>query len=420
MDQLMEWTLDADEFVVPYVRETYGPSVLRVDEMFPMDGAIYILFAYGPAFRDDDDPALEAAIQSVIAAMHAAVPQAAHIKVTYDKISIAIRDAPSKFADDDDDDLEGNEVEDYLLKFGTFVGERLEGCVVTLTRYDDAMPFHWDECETWFAVVRDKKLRLLYGEADWYKDLFKSKSGRLYSVGRGLLVGTPRDDGGYDFQTYECPVSGVTVFTLDDRFVFVAGHHSIKHPHVIARLDLTTGKHDLYDLPRIVDRVRGCAPDTVYGVGEKGLVVRFDGTQFVQVPVDEADRFNSLLIVSEREMIASTMGGNIWDGSVNGWSRRAQGPGTMYMTARIGGDLYCGTEAFGIHKLVDHTTEQVNLKHQFRDIVAGDQCALLGSNEQLAETTTFKKLKRVHAKDLKPLIDTIEPLWRSTSKIWKA
>ena len=111
------------------------------------------------------------------------------------------------------------------------------------------------------------------------------------------------------------------------------------------------GRWESLPSPGFVLRVHGVDPSLVYAVGARGLIARWTGSQWQQVPSRADGVYRDVCVVSADEMYAVHEDG-LWEGSVHGWGRRLPTPpGTLLSVAHVDGVVVVGTLERGLCRL---------------------------------------------------------------------
>jgi len=104
--------------------------------------------------------------------------------------------------------------------------------------------------------------------------------------------------------------------------------------------------------------MHGLAPDLLLAVGERGLVSRWDGSQWHTYPPVSNALLSSVYVVSPDEMYACGKGKEIWDGSVHGWSLRHRHEAPLGSIVKWHGRVWVAAGGdYGLSELIEDRLE---------------------------------------------------------------
>ena len=96
--------------------------------------------------------------------------------------------------------------------------------------------------------------------------------------------------------------------------------------------------------------MHGCAPDCIYGVGQKS-VYRWDGNAWSETALRASSSLSCIWVESPDELYATDMGGVLFEGSADGWIRRAEWNGELHGVAKFKGKVWIGGSDAGLLRL---------------------------------------------------------------------
>lgn len=280
----------------------------------------------------------------------------------------------------------------------------LAGCAFLIDRYRDDLPWSSSDTETWVGVVEgDGTARLIRGERAWYTDVWCSPTGCVYlTVGDDVLIGTKQSDGTYAWNSRALGFRAWGVWGFSDELFYVWGFDG--RQQVVARIADTAVR--LIPVSGPVVSMSGVSEDVLYLGGEHGLLARYDGHGFAQIPVHERASFNRVVVLSDQLIYASTRAGAVWEGSVHGMSALPVGPGDMLGVASCAGALYCANEWGGLYQLASHQWQPIATPARIRKVWGGESLVMLGNND-LLETRNLTDFIRVERATLEAVYGTV-------------
>jgi hypothetical protein len=238
-------------------------------------------------------------------------------------------------------------------------GFTVEECTAIGYRYASEDAIRDDQVESWllyFTKVTEETTKTSSATA-WnglFNGVWRSASGRIYVTGADgeVVVGEITTRSGkraFDRlveQELDCALTGI--WGLDDQHVWAYGG-APDRPGKIRFFDGKTW-NKLPDAPAWILHMHGCAPDCVYGVGQKTLF-RWDGKDWHETGLRAAVSLASVWVASPDEIYVTDVGGVLFEGSADGFIERARWEGPLDGVAKWKGELWLGGEEAGLLKL---------------------------------------------------------------------
>lgn len=243
-------------------------------------------------------------------------------------------------------------------------GSSSNDCVVLGYRKPSGTPFSPFELESWLIHLMPTrmadgnfKVDFLFGNTRWLTGLWRSPAGVVYiSDNQGLVHVCRNLERGQQAEREEMPVDAQLsgVWGLSDKCVFTWGRGAGKDNRLF-RYDGRAWQP--LPSPGYVSTLHGLAPDFLYAVGYDGLMARWDGHTWTPIPLDVESNFTGLFVAGPDEMYATTEGGELWEGTSHGWSKRAEMPGPLLDVAKYKGEIWVAGGEQGLLKLKGGTNE---------------------------------------------------------------
>ncbi len=225
-------------------------------------------------------------------------------------------------------------------------------------RYRDEEAFRSDEVESWLFYTRADSFSSVCSWPTFINGLWQSPAGRIYvtSADGELVIGEiDRDKRVYKLISQEDAGCALTsIWGLDDQHVYAFGG-APDRPGKIRFFDGKTWTK-LPDAPAWLLHMHGCAPDCIYGVGQK-TVFRWDGHAWHQTGLRAASSLASVWVQEPDEIYVTDQGGVLFDGSSSGFVERARWNGPLDGVAKFAGELWLGGEQAGLLKLDGKTNK---------------------------------------------------------------
>ena len=252
--------------------------------------------------------------------------------------------------------------------------------------FDDEVGFQPDAGDSHVVQLTPGRVEVLYGKAGWLTGLWRSETGKVHvtDIGNHIYFNPDPAPRAAPFQNF--PVKGAMtgVWGLNDDTVFAWGQ-SGGQP-VMYRWN--GGGWDPMDPPpgRVI-AMHGIAPDMIYAVGTEGLIARWDGSAWQQVPCPVRTTLSAVFVASEDEMYACGEGKSLLSGSVHGWSEILTHDMALRGVVKWHGDVWLGAGGdLGLCKLDGN--KLVSIKPNIQPLCIDARGSLLiTGNGYVVETT---------------------------------
>jgi hypothetical protein len=250
---------------------------------------------------------------------------------------------------------EGPDDFDTQYQFSSISGTSLSNCYAIGYRTPFEEPFSPLALESWVIQSVDDEFNFLFGTENWLTGLWLAPGGPLYVADNSdsqvkrcedLQNGVEQDA----WQTLKIDLQPLGIWGLPDGTVYVWGRQGEK----TALRVLDGKKWRPMPCPGAMSQLHGLAPDQLWAAGYEGLLARWDGRKWSEISVETDSNFTGLNAVSRDEIWATTEGGELFEGSKDGWALRARNPSKgepLYDVARWNGDLWVAGGDAGLLKL---------------------------------------------------------------------
>lgn len=185
-------------------------------------------------------------------------------------------------------------------------------------RFDEAVGFQPDGGESWVLGITPGLLHCLWGKRGWLTGLWRSAAGKVFATeayGRVHTIADAQPNAPWDVTEVPGLLEGV--WGLDEEHVYVWGRD--RGTPLLHRWDGQTFSR--IESPGQLVAMHGVAPDLLIGVGEEGLISRWDGGRWHPFKAVSSRSLSSVFVASEDEIYACSVSGDILQGSVHGWSK---------------------------------------------------------------------------------------------------
>lgn len=240
-------------------------------------------------------------------------------------------------------------------------------------------------------------------------DLWRSPSGAFYAAAGTRVVWTSAGvHGAAPWQSFECPAVG-GVWGLDDQHVFA-------FPRGLStRYGYRFGGSawDRFDAPGVIHRMHGRQADALVAVGSPGLIAQRSGGAWRAQPTDVRGVFLDVHVVSDDEIYAVHDSGQLWEGSMYGWSVRLEGePGSLRCVTKWQDRVWVGTTDQGLCVL--DGARLVPIKPNLRPTRMDSRGDLLLSQpEMIVGTADGESFRAIKTPTLETLFAPIAPRWNT-------
>lgn len=255
-------------------------------------------------------------------------------------------------------------------------------------RYIDESAIRDDEVESWLLQThQDGSFGAPRGWGTYINGVWRSASGRIFmSIADGsVLTATLSGNQFNELANVELDVALTGIWGLDDQHVYAYGG-APDRPGKIRFYDGATWTK-LPDAPDWILHMHGCAPDCIYGVGQK-TVFRWDGQRWHETNLRANVSLAAVWVENPDEIYATDVGGTLFDGSSSGFVERARWEGPLDGVAKFKGTVWLGGVETGLLKLDGKTNkiESVKPKILTRGIEARETLIIAAGNRFVFST----------------------------------
>jgi hypothetical protein len=181
-------------------------------------------------------------------------------------------------------------------------------------RYDADVGFQPDAGDSWVLRFTGTTIRSVFWKRGWLTGLWRAADGTIYvSDAASMVYVRALDATAYEHERLDGTLTGV--WGLDENHVFVWGRRG-------GNPVMYVGHHHSWrpiPAPGFVIDIHGIRPDLVVAVGERGLIARWDGSAWHNMPSPSDRTLSSVFVVSDDEIYACGHGKQLLQGSVHGW-----------------------------------------------------------------------------------------------------
>jgi hypothetical protein len=154
------------------------------------------------------------------------------------------------------------------------------------------------------------------------------------------------------WETLKIDLQPIGLFAFPDGTLYAWGRKGEKT--ALRRFDATSKKFKALPSPGAMFELSGTTPDRLWAAGEKGLLARWDGKKWSEIPIKTKSNFTGLTVVSDNEIWATTEAGGLFEGSRDGWTLRARSPREgepLFDAARWNGSVWVAGGEAGLLRL---------------------------------------------------------------------
>lgn len=258
----------------------------------------------------------------------------------------------------------------------------MKRCAFLAMRYDAAAGYRPGDGETWVGIndyspESQGTTRVTNGTNAWYTKAWCSLSGALFITRHdGWVVRNPNIWAPEVLTSWENDrIEGYHlrgVFGLDGGAVFVWGHDpraSAGQVYPASSLFRWDGKAwSPMTAPGFhVMAMHGTAEDNLWVAGPRGVVARWDGGRWTQLPSRQDELVNSLWVAGPDEVYATTAQGSVLEGSAAGMLPigtipGVATPGEVACVAKWQGQLWVGASRLGLFRRIGTTRDFESVK----------------------------------------------------------
>lgn len=240
-------------------------------------------------------------------------------------------------------------------------------------------------------------------------DLWRSASGAVYAAAGPRIVWTTK--GAHEaapWHTFDCPtVAGI--WGLDDANVF-ALPRGLATDYYFRFDGRAWSRHDA---PGTIHRMDGKRSDALVAVGSAGLIAYWEGRSWRVHATETRGVFLDVHVVSDDEMYAVHDSGQLWQGSVYGWTvRHESAAGSLSCVAKWRDRVWVGTSDQGLCVL--DGTSLVPVKPNIRPRrMDARRDLLMYQSEMVVATSDGERFRAIQPRTVQTLYQGIAPRWKS-------
>lgn len=294
---------------------------------------------------------------------------------------------------------------DYAYHQMTGLGHAL--CHWLAYRFEADVGFRPEQGESWIGWAEGPRLTTSIRHTGWITGLYQTDTKVWATEATGMVFFNPTL--GLSAPWESVRLEGVLrgVWGLSDDHVFVWGLHDRKP--IAFHWDGSEWRE--VGSPGFILRAHGSAPDLVYGVGQRGLIARWNGsTAFESVASPVAGTVSDVFVASEDEMYACTSEGELLQGTVHGWEVLLRHPVGLTCVAKWRDAVWVGAED-GLYQLADE--ELTMVRPQARPIRFDARGELMITEpELLTHSLDGVNFRTINLDIIQRLTAHREPTWR--------
>ncbi|HKD39535.1 MAG TPA: hypothetical protein VKB87_04510 [Myxococcaceae bacterium] len=249
---------------------------------------------------------------------------------------------------------------EFTHLYNTASGPAITDCCFIGQRYEKTKPFSPYASESWvlrnYLDPKSKQLicRLTYGVAGYFTMLWRAPSGTVYVAEADNRVHiSSRPEEFKSWRQTEVPAFLRGIWGLDDSCVFAWGVRD----RVQRLLRWNGSTWTELSAPGEIVRMHGTSPDFMFAVGAKGLLARWNGQNWQQVPIRTNETLTGVFIAGPNEYYACGEGGTLLSGTAHGWRERATAPGPLHDVAVFAGSVWVAAGDAGLMRLKGTSNE---------------------------------------------------------------
>lgn len=301
---------------------------------------------------------------------------------------------------DDDDELEDEDEDDeYEIEIAVsnyaVSGPKARRCVFLSMRYDAGSGYRPGDGESWIAGNDDTvdfqgQSMIMNGTAAWYTRVWSTLAGSIFVTRHDGWVIRNRDIYAPDaFSRWENDeIEGYSlmgVFGIDDASVFVWGHDPRASDDLFPASEVFRwdgrGWNRMAGPGFQIIAMHGTAPDDLWVGGPRGVVARWDGGRWTQLPSRHDELINSIWAAGPDEIYATTTGGTVLEGSRSGVLPIGEIPGAdmpadVQCVAKWQGELWVGAGRLGLFR-------RIGTSRDFESVKPNIDCVAMDARDEL-------------------------------------
>jgi hypothetical protein len=297
---------------------------------------------------------------------------------------------------------------DIGYSFAQASGVNLGDCHLLGYRFDAEVGFQPDAGDSWAMRFEGPTLHSLFWKRGWFTGLWRSLGGTLYVSDAASRIYIRPPDASRSYEHEDLPGTLTGLWGLDEDDVFVWGRSGGKP--VMYR-----GHHHTWTpiaAPGFVIGVHGIRPDLIVAVGERGLIARWDGSAWQNMPSPADGTLSRVFVASDDEIYACGHGKQLLQGSVHGWVKLLEHSTPLSAIAKWKNEVWVGAGGDdGLCQLKNGKLVSLKPKIQATQIDArGD--LLITCPEKVVESADGQKFMSMNVSVFQGMTKDDEPSWR--------
>jgi hypothetical protein len=217
-------------------------------------------------------------------------------------------------------------------------GRSRNECHVLGHRFDEAIGFRPEAGESWVLRFTDTTIDNLFWKPGWFTGLWEAPSRAIYvsDAYSKVFYRAPGADSAAARQGVDLEGTLTGLAGVDEENVFVWGRQGGKPVMYLGRRE----RWRPIPAPGFVIGLHGPRPDLVFAVGEAGMIARWDGSAWHNMPSGTDRTLSSVFVESEDEVYACGHGKQLLQGSVHGWVRVLEHSAPLRAVVKWKGDVW--------------------------------------------------------------------------------
>jgi hypothetical protein len=294
-------------------------------------------------------------------------------------------------------------------------GFAIDRCCFLGQRKEKGEPFAADRSETWVLTASKGKgadpivFDGGWGLGTWLTMLWVSPKGVAYVSELDEHVWRSEKPAKFEaWKEYAVPATLAGVWGLDDSNVFAWGVGN-GGPKMFR---WNGSKWSEMDSPGEVARMHGLSKEHILAVGAEGLLARFDGKRWTQIPLRTGENLMGVHVAGPDEFHACGEGGNLLEGSRHGWRERARMDHPLLDVAKFEGSVFVAGGEEGLLSLKGKTNRLAVIKPNIKATsFDARERLIISCNDKICESIDGKGFISSAQGVLEELVETKEPLW---------